>query len=147
MFPYLQNFVHQYNVLMNILIDASALLPILIDKPEKKHIIHLTRNCSLLAPFILPLEIGNALTRLHKRRILNEQEVAIAFNDFKKIPLRLVNAEIETALSIACRYALNAGEAYYLEIAVRLNLPFLTLDRSLKKAAADLKLRLLGEQK
>ena len=49
---------------MEILIDASALMSVLINEPEKKHIINLTKNCNLLAPSILPHEIGNALTRL-----------------------------------------------------------------------------------
>jgi len=130
---------------MDILIDASALMPVLINEPEKSHIIHLTRNCNLLAPSLLPYEIGNALTRLKKRRILDNKEIITAYNDFKKIPLRLLHPDIENALLIACKYVIYAYDAYYLEIAMRLNLPLLTLDRRMKKVALDLKLRILEE--
>ena len=130
---------------MNILLDASAFMAVLINEPEKGQIIHLTKNCTLLAPSMLPYEIGNALTRLKKRKILNSQEVITVFNDFRLIPLRLLDIELENALQIACRYDLYAYDAFYLEIASRLNLQLLTLDNLMKKVAIDLKVKLLEE--
>ena len=67
----------------------------------------------------------------------------MAYNEFKKIPLRLLDVNIENALIIACKYVIYAYDAYYLEIAGRLNLPLLTLDEAMKKIALDLKLRIL----
>ena len=128
---------------MNVLIDASALMPILINEPEKGCIVNITKNCELLAPSMLPYEIGNALSRLKKRQILNEKQIAAAYNDFRKIPLRLLEVDIENALKIACKYTIFAYDAYYLEMAYRLNLPLLTLDRSMKKIAFDLNLKVL----
>ncbi|MCL1864346.1 MAG: type II toxin-antitoxin system VapC family toxin [Spirochaetes bacterium] len=128
---------------MNVLIDASALMAVLINEPEKSHIINLTKNCNLLAPSILPYEIGNALTRLKKSRVLSDQEIIMAYNEFKKIPLRLLNVDVESALIIACKYLIYAYDASYLEIANRLNLPILTLDGLMKKIALDLKLKIL----
>ena len=130
---------------MDILIDASALMSVLIDEPEKSLIIHLTRNCNLVAPLVLPHEIGNALTRLKKRHILSDKKVIIAFNDFKKIPLRLLDTDIENALLLACKYSIYAYDAYYLEIANRLNLPLLTLDGPMKNIAMELKIKILEE--
>ena len=130
---------------MNVLIDASAIMPILINEPEKSNIVNASRNCELLAPSILPYEIGNALTRLKKRQILNEKQIIAVFKDFKKIPLRLLEVNIEDALKIACKYAIYAYDAYYLEIACRLNLPILTLDEPMKKIAFDLGLKVLEE--
>jgi predicted nucleic acid-binding protein len=132
---------------MNILIDASALMPILINEPEKEYIINTTKNCELLAPSILPYEIGNAFSRLKRRQILNERQVYAAYNDFKKIPLRLLEIDIENALKIACKYSIYAYDAYYLDIASRLNLPLLTLDVPMKKIASNLNLKILGEIK
>ena len=130
---------------MNVLIDASALMPILIDEPEKVYIVNASKNCELMAPYILPYEIGNALTRLKKRQILNEKQIIAVFKDFKKIPLRLLEVDIENALKIACKYAIYAYDAYYLEMAYRLNLPILTLDELMKKIAFDLGLKVLEE--
>jgi len=129
---------------MDILIDASALLPVLIDEPVKSLIIKQTRNCSLVAPSILPYEIGNALARLKMRHILTDKKAISAFSEFKKIPLRLVDTDIANSLLIACKYSIYAYDAYYLEIANRLNLPLLTLDGPMKKAAMALKLKILG---
>jgi predicted nucleic acid-binding protein len=130
---------------MNVLIDASALMPILINEPEKEHIVDITRNCEFLAPSMLPYEIGNALTRLKKRQILDERQIIAAYTDFKKIPLRLLEVDFENALKIACKYAIYAYDAYYLETACRFNLPLLTLDEQMKKIAHGLKLKLLEE--
>jgi predicted nucleic acid-binding protein len=131
---------------MNVLIDASALMPILINEPEKEYIVSTTRNCELLAPSMLPYEIGNALTRLKKRNILNEKQIITAYNDFQKIPLRLLDVNIEIALGIACIYSIYAYDAYYLEAACRLRLPLLTLDVPMKRIAKDLNLRVLGDK-
>jgi predicted nucleic acid-binding protein len=131
---------------MNVLIDASALMPILINEPEKEYIVSTTRNCELLAPSMLPYEIGNALTRLKRRNILNEKQIIAAYNDFQKIPLRLLDVNIESALEIACIYSIYAYDAYYLEAASRLRLPLLTLDVSMKRIAKNLNLRILGDK-
>jgi len=130
---------------MNVLIDASALMPILINEPEKEYIVKITKNCELLTPSMLPYEIGNALTRLKRRQILNEKQIIAVYNDFKKIPLRLLDVNIENALEIACKYSIYAYDAYYLEAASRLHLPLLTLDVPMKKIAKNLNLRTLGE--
>ena len=134
---------NEYIVLMDVLIDASAIMPVLIDEPEKEYIINVTRNCNLLAPSILPYEIGNALTRLKKRQLIEDQEIITVYNDYRKIPLRILDADIEKALIIACRYGIYAYDAYYLEAANRLNVPLLTLDKSMKEIALALKLKIL----
>jgi len=131
---------------MDVLIDASALMPVLINEPEKEYIVNTTRNCELLAPSMLPYEIGNALTRLKRRQILNDKQIIAVYNDFKKIPLRLLDVDIEKALEIACANSIYAYDAYYLEASCRLHLPLLTLDVTMKKIAKNLNLRVLGEK-
>jgi predicted nucleic acid-binding protein len=131
---------------MDVLIDASALMPILIDEPEKVNIINATKNCELLAPSVLPYEIGNALTRLKRRQIMDDKQIMTAYSDFTRIPLRLLEVDIENALRIACKYAIYAYDAYYLEMASRLGMPLLTLDRLMKEIALKLKLKVLEEE-
>jgi predicted nucleic acid-binding protein len=96
-----------------------------------------------LAPSVLPYEIGNALTRLKKRQILNDKQIIAVYGDFLKIPLRFLDIDIENALTIACKYTIYAYDAYYLETAYRLNLTLLTLDALMKKTALDLNVRIL----
>ena len=131
---------------MNVLIDASALMPVLIDEPDKEYIFSATTDCELVAPSVLPYEIGNALTRLKRREILNDKQIIAAYNNFLKIPLRLLDVDIENALRLACKYNIYAYDAYYLEMACRLNLPLLTLDIPMKKIAIDLNLKILEEK-
>ncbi|MCL2244630.1 MAG: type II toxin-antitoxin system VapC family toxin [Treponema sp.] len=128
---------------MNILIDASALMPVLIDEQDKGQIIAVTKGHELLVPSVLPYEIGNALTRLKKRQILNDRQVLAVYKEFLKIPLRFMDIEIEKALQIACKYNIYAYDAYYLETAYRLDLPLLTLDSQMKKIAIDINIRIL----
>jgi len=128
---------------MNILIDASALMPVLINEPEKEQIINITKDFELLAPSVLPYEIGNALTRLKKRQILNDRQIMTVYGEFLKIPLRFMDIDIEKALTIACKYTIYAYDAYYLETAYRLNLTLLTLDALMKKTALNLNIRIL----
>jgi predicted nucleic acid-binding protein len=126
--------------------DASAIITIIIDEPEKDLIINLTKNVELLSPKMIPFEIGNALTRLKRRHILNEKEIVEAYTVYRKIPLRLVEVNIENALKIACQYNIYAYDAYYLEAAFRLKLPLLTLDKPMKNIAQKMNLDILEEK-
>jgi predicted nucleic acid-binding protein len=131
---------------MNIIMDASAIITMLIDEPEKDLIINLTKDVELLSPEMIPFEIGNALTRLKRRHILNDEKVIEAYSVYKKIPLRLVEVNIENALKIAYQYNIYAYDAYYLEVTFRLKLPLLTLDKQMKNIAKKMNLDMLEEK-
>jgi predicted nucleic acid-binding protein len=125
--------------------DASTIITILIDEPEKDLIINMTRDTELLSPKVIPFEIGNALTRLKKRHILNDEQVIKALRVYNDMPIRLVEINIENAIKIACHHNIYAYDAYYLEVALRLKLPLLTLDKLMKNIARKLGLNILGE--
>jgi predicted nucleic acid-binding protein len=131
---------------MNILIDASVIISIVIDEPEKETAIKLSKDCTLLSPAMMPYEIGNDLSRLKKRHILDNVCVIEAQNTYKAIPLKLVEVDIERALRIACKYNIYAYDAYYLETAIRLKLPLLTFDGNMKQIGKDLKLDIMEEE-
>jgi predicted nucleic acid-binding protein len=131
---------------MNILVDASVIISIVIDEPEKETAIKLTKGCTLLSPAMITYEIGNALSRLKKRRILDGDGVVEAYNVYKQIPLRMVEVDMENALKIACKYSIYAYDAYYLETARRLKLPLLTFDGPMKQIGHKLKLEIVEEK-
>jgi predicted nucleic acid-binding protein len=58
---------------MNIIMDASAIITMIIDEPEKNLIINLTKDVELFSPEMVSFEIGNALTRLKRRQVLNDE--------------------------------------------------------------------------
>jgi predicted nucleic acid-binding protein len=131
---------------MDILIDASVIISIVIDEPEKELAIKLSKGCTLLSPAMMPYEIGNALSRLQKRHVLDNKGVIGAYNAYKEIPIKLVQADIEQALRIACKYNIYAYDAYYLETAIRLKLPLLTFDEPMKQIGYNLKIEMVEEK-
>lgn len=128
---------------MDVLVDASVLVPMVVDRQMRGRINEVIGHYSLQTPPVAPYEVGNALSRLRKRHLLNDIEVMEAYNGFTKLFLDYQKVDIKKALIIACQYLIYAYDAYYLEVAVRKNLPLMTLDERMKKVALDLKLTVL----
>jgi predicted nucleic acid-binding protein len=131
---------------MDILLDASAIMAIILNEPNRGKVINLTQNATLLSPEVIPFEIGNALISLLKKHKISEKEVLEAYKKFTTIPLRIIKVEMEKALKIACKYNIYAYDAYYLETAYRLKLPLITFDGPMKKVGLDLNLNILEEE-
>lgn len=55
-------------VYVNIIADTNIFLAVVLDEPEKDRIIQLTSETDLIAPEILPYEIGNAFSTMIKRQ-------------------------------------------------------------------------------
>jgi predicted nucleic acid-binding protein len=130
---------------MEVLLDASAIMAIILNEPNRKIIITLTKGSILLSPAMISYEIGNALISLYKRHKLTETEVIDAYNGFNKIPLRTVDVVMEKSLKISCKYNIYAYDAYYLEVAKRLKLPLITFDVLMKNVAQDMNIDVLTE--
>jgi predicted nucleic acid-binding protein len=128
---------------MKFLADANIFLAVIMNEPEKTDIINLTVGSDLISPEILPYEIGNALSAMAKRGSVDKNIIAKCYNIYQKIPVRLVKVEIEKALQIAMLYNIYAYDAYYLEVANRLNLTILTLDRKMKEIAGKVNIKVL----
>jgi predicted nucleic acid-binding protein len=126
---------------MELVIDTSALLAVLLDEPERPVLINVTRNATLFTPPSVPWEIGNAVTALLKRRRINKTQALAIVRAFENIPLRGVTVDLERAVEIAAELGLYAYDAYLLEAARKLDCPLLTLDRALSRAAATLGVR------
>ena len=83
------------------------------------------------------------LSKLYKRKIITQQDVSEAFLTYKKIPLQIEKVDINNSIKIFCKYSIYAYDAYYLELASRLNLPLLTFDANMKTIAKDLKIKIM----
>jgi len=83
----------------------------------------------------LPFEIGNALTAMLKRHLLNASEVINAWDSIQFIQVELYRTNIRKALELASKFNIYAYDAYFLECASNLNLPLLTLDKRLRNVA------------
>ena len=128
---------------MLIVVDANIFISVILNEPEKEKIIELTRNSELVAPEILPYEIGNALSAMHKKRRLEKEQILDSYNFYKKIPVRLVEVKIEKALDISFEHDIYAYDAYYLETAKRMKSELLTLDQKMKEVANKMNVPLM----
>jgi len=127
---------------MKVLLDASAIMAVILNEPNRKTVITLTKNTTLLSPEVISFEIGNALINLFKKQKITEEELLSAYRNYTEIPIESIKVDIEKALKIACKYKIYAYDAYYLEIANRLKLPLITFDALMKKIGLDLKINI-----
>jgi len=125
---------------MKVLLDASAIMAVILNEPNRKTVITLTKNASLLSPEVISFEIGNALINLFKKQKITEEELLSAYRNYTAIPIERIKVDIEKALKIACKYKIYAYDAYYLEIAIRLKLPLITFDALMRKVGLDPKI-------
>ena len=132
---------------MEVLLDASAIITVIADEPKSQIVIERTRNATIVSPTIISCEIANALTRMvRKKVIISEAQLVNLVKNYKLIPMKLVNINLEKALKIAWQYKIYAYDAFYLEVAKRLQLPLLTFDSGMIKIGKELGLNVLGGQ-
>jgi predicted nucleic acid-binding protein len=129
---------------MEVLLDASAIMAVIADEPEREIVIQNTLNSEIDSPKIISYEISNGLTRMMRKNIIDTQERMInLIQNFKMIPIKTVEVDIEKALKIAWEYKIYAYDAFYLEVGKRLKIPMLTFDKGMKRVGKALGLLML----
>lgn len=128
---------------MKIVADTNTFIAVALNEPEKDMIIRLTEGYDLIAPEVLPFEIGNALTAMMKRNALEADEVILAWDMVQHIQVDLRRIDIRAALNIATQYNIYAYDAYFLECALNLRSPLLTLDRRMKGIAQEIAIQVM----
>lgn len=118
-----------------IVVDASAVIAVIANEPERDQLIKLTKGMVIIAPASLDWEVGNAFSAMLKRKRITEDQAIKAFGIFKTIEIERVNINIEAAIRLAARFNLYAYDAYLIECAIEQSLPLITLDGNLKKTA------------
>lgn len=115
-------------MVMEIISDASVFLAVALNEADRRWVIDKTAGSSLIAPEILPYEIGNALIAVRKRGRLNDKEIVRAYDVSQKIAVRLVSVKIREAMKMAAKFNIYAYDAYYLQCCVEKRLPLISLD-------------------
>ncbi len=128
---------------MKIIADTNTFIAVALNEPEKDRIIRLTEGHDLIAPDVLPFEIGNALTAMMKKAALMKDEVTSAWEAIQNIPVDLRSTDIKSALNIAIQFNIYAYDAYLLECADNLRSPLLTLDLSMQRIAREIGITIL----
>lgn len=128
---------------MKIVVDSSAFLAVVLSESERERIVDGTQNAELIAPEILPYEIGNALSAMLRRKRLKRTELMAAWDAFIQIPVRLAPCDIPAALEIAAGNGIYAYDAYFLQITARLRLPLLTVDAKMRSIGEKIGLTIM----
>jgi predicted nucleic acid-binding protein len=118
-------------------------LAVVLNEPERPRIIQLTEGHNLVAPAVLPFEIGNALTAMLRKRVMQAAQVVSAWDAVQAIGVELRAVDVRSALGIASKFGIYAYDAYFLECALKSRLPLLTLDRGMKRIASELNISVL----
>ena len=120
---------------MNIIIDASAIIAVLVNESVRPALIAQTVGATLLAPSSIPWEIGNAFSAMLKRKRITLAKAVLALEAYRDIPLRLLDVDLERALTFADQLNIYAYDAYLITCAIDNRCPLLTLDGGLQHAA------------
>ncbi len=101
-------------VLVKIVTDTCILLAVALDEPEKPRLIELTEGHDLIAPSVLPFEVGNALSTMCRRELLSDDESLAVWDTIQLIPIEFRSIDVRSALRIAIEHKIYAYDAYFL---------------------------------
>ena len=119
----------------DIVIDASCILEFLLNQESKNLVVEKVGNYQLVAPQCIPYEIGNAVSKLMKRKLISIFDGVAVYHEFSRIPLRLVEPDIPDSIMIAGNTESYAYDAYYISVAKQLALPLFSMDSGMQTNA------------
>jgi predicted nucleic acid-binding protein len=120
---------------MNVVVDTSILIAVLVGEPEKQKLINITRGKNLIAPASVHWEIGNALAAMFKRKRIRSDQIQKVLEAYNRIPIRFIDVDLETSLQIAAKFDLYAYDAYIINCARKNRCSLISLDKALCEAA------------
>ncbi len=120
---------------MNLVIDTSVLIAVMVSEPERAQLIRQTEGYDLIAPGSVHWEIGNALAAMLKRKRITLEQVRATLIAYEKIPIRFRDVEMQIAMDIAHEQDLYAYDAYIIACARESRCPLISLDKNLMNAA------------
>jgi len=106
---------------MDVVIDTSALIAVIVGEPERRRIIEFTTGNTLIGPGSIPWEIGNAFSAMFKQNRLTLDEARKGLVIFDSIPLRYIKPDFVNALKISKKANMYAYDAYFLDCAISSN--------------------------
>lgn len=128
---------------MEIVADASIFLAVVLNESDRDWIIHNTAGKGIVAPEVLPYEIGNALIAVKRKGRLKDREILRTFDLSQRIAVRLISVKIHDAMKIALRFNLYAYDAYYLQCSIENRLPLISLDERMCDIAGKLGIKVV----
>jgi predicted nucleic acid-binding protein len=121
-----------------VVVDASALVAALTDAgPAGDWVAGALADRHLVAPDLAPVETANVLRRLEHAGRLSTAEASLAHSDLLALGLELWPYSILGSRTWQLRGSLTAYDATYVALAEMLDVPLITLDSRLARAASS----------
>ncbi|HEY5117107.1 MAG TPA: type II toxin-antitoxin system VapC family toxin [Nakamurella sp.] len=117
-----------------IVIDASALLDLILLRPNASRVEEALRGQDVAAPELLLVETCSALARLERAGDLLTRDADVAIRDVGELPISLVGHSPLHTRAWALRGSLRVADAFYVACAELLATPLVTSDVRLARA-------------
>ena len=85
---------------MDIVVDTSVIIAVIVNEPTKPAIIQATQNTDLFAPASIHLELNHAFSAMFKRNRITLSEAEKAIEIYQQIPIRFVEIKLKEVLWI-----------------------------------------------
>jgi len=128
---------------MNVVADASVIIAVIANEPEKDILVKLTKGVDLIAPHSVHWEIGNAFSAMLKRKRIVLNQSLKALEVYINISIRFLDVELEESLKIADRFGIYAYDAYLIRCALKYKSPLISLDQNLVSFAKQMNIRVM----
>ncbi len=126
---------------MKIVIDANIVIAVVLDEPERDWAIGAAEGHEAVAPRSLPFEIGNALSKLVKRKLLPIANAQAAWHAAATFRVTLRDIDLAAAVQLAAEHDIYAYDAYMLQCAREAGAKLLTLDKRMLTVARQIGLK------
>ena len=124
-----------YNKIMRknrqLIIDASCVMAVISDSDEREIVLKKAEGYEILSIECLPYEICNCISKMIKRNMISMEKGLDLFEQFESIDISYIEPDFETTLKIVGEEKHYSYDAFYIENALRLGVPVLSLDKGL----------------
>ena len=117
-----------------IVIDASALLDLILLRPNASRVADAMRGQSVAAPELIVVETSSALARLERAGDLHSHDADVAIRDVVEMPMSLVGHSPLPVQVAVMGHVPRVTDAFYVACAEMLSAPLLTSDGRLARA-------------
>jgi predicted nucleic acid-binding protein len=120
-----------------IVLDASALVDTVLDRPHGGWVLNHLEDADVVAPAHQVVEVVSALARLRRAGLVSDRVARAAMHDATSLVQELVvPAPAHAARAYALRERIRVSHGLYVALAEERGCPVLTTDRRLAAAAA-----------
>jgi predicted nucleic acid-binding protein len=109
-------------------IDAGALLELLLRTMRAESVQAAVDDRQLVAPAVIDAEVLSALRGLERTRAITPQRAAVAVTDLRTAPVERYPLDLLVDRAWGLRDRLHAYDALYVALAIELDCPLVTTD-------------------